>query len=228
MNCAFCATGQMGFKRLLTAEEITDQWLFWQTYRPSHLVFMGMGEPFHNQAEVFKAMTDLHTYYQLGWRRMSVSTSGILPGILALAHEFPKVNLAISLHACIPPLREKLMPVTKLYPLAALRDTLLKYLQITPRQLVFEYLLLKDVNDTPTAFAALVDWLKPFPKRLIHLNLIRYNPTGAFAAPPIATVQKWKADLNRLHLSASIRKSLGTDIQGACGQLATQSKSKLL
>jgi 23S rRNA (adenine2503-C2)-methyltransferase len=221
MNCSFCATGRMGFKRVLTTEEITDQWLFWKSYNPSHLVFMGMGEPLHNQANVFQAIHNLHDFYGVGWRKMSLSTSGITPGIEAFGLEFPQMNLAISLHAGTDPLRTQLMPINKTYSLEMLKEAIINYLKLTPRQVMFEYLLIKGVNDHEEAFSALLSWLKNFPKRLIHINLIRYNPTGIFEAPETETVSKWKHQLNDLKISCSIRKNLGVDIMGACGQLAT-------
>jgi 23S rRNA (adenine2503-C2)-methyltransferase len=232
MACAFCSTGKMGFKRLLTAEEITDQWLFWQTYKPTHLVFMGMGEPFHNQAQVFEAirqLTDPHTY-NLGDRKISISTCGVLPGITALSQTYPQVNLAISLHAATTKVRSHLMPITNAYPLPKLQTTLLEYLKHTSRQLMFEYILLKGVNDQEADQKALISWLKPFPSHLIHINLIRYNPTNSkYKVPEKNEVLRWKRQLEAAHLSVSIRKNLGTDIFGACGQLATsvQTPSKM-
>ncbi len=224
MNCAFCATGKMGFKRPLADEEISDQWLFWLHPhgggQPTHLVFMGMGEPFHNRANVFAAISQLHDFYGLGFRKMSVSTSGIPDGIQALAQDFPQVNLAISLHAPTDQLRSQIMPVNQAYNLATLAKAINHYLNVTPRQVMLEYLLLKRVNDSSIVRDQLVSWLKQFPLRLIHVNLIRYNPTGSFESPDKEVVKTWKQKLNQEHISCSIRKNLGTDIMGACGQLA--------
>lgn len=220
MNCAFCATGKMGFTRPLTDEEITDQWLYWQKYHPSHLVFMGMGEPFHNQANVFAAIATLHNEYRLGSRKMSLSTCGLVPGILALAETFPQINLAISLHAASDDLRQRLMPISRRYNLSALQTALNAYYKQTKRQVMFEYLLLKGVNDQPEHFQALITWLSLFPKPLVHLNLIRYNPTDTpFEAPSKDLIYTWKAKLALMGISVSIRKNLGDDIHGACGQL---------
>jgi 23S rRNA (adenine2503-C2)-methyltransferase len=233
MGCAFCATGSMGLKRVLTAEEIVDEWHFWLTARsdlskgltlkPTNLVFMGMGEPMHNQSNVFAAIQILHDTYDLGWRKMSVSTCGIAPGIIALAHTYPQINLAISLHAATESVRLKLMPVANAYSLKTLQKTLLDYLNTTSRQIMFEYILLAGVNDRLLDQTALIEWLKPFPSGLVHVNLIRYNPTNSnYHMPEKDQVTSWKDSLLAAGISTSIRKNLGTDIFGACGQLITQ------
>lgn len=233
MNCAFCATGKMGFIRKLTTEEITDQVLFWINYI-SHLnpiryplitiksvVFMGMGEPFHNSENVFPAIEWLNSYYGLGARHISVSTSGIPDGIEKLCQLFPQVNLAISLHGATNQKRSSLMPINQQYSLDDLYPALRAYLHQTNRQLMFEYLLISKINDTKDDQQDLIAFLSRFPKNLIHVNLIRYNQTtDIFTATPIATVKQWKHNLIQNGISASIRKNLGVDIRGACGQLA--------
>lgn len=230
MGCSFCATGKQGLSRPLTAEEITDQWLFWLNYaqlhripQPHHLVFMGMGEPFHNQSPVFAALDTFHLYYRLGWRKLSISTCGLTQGILALAHRYPQVNLAISLHAATDSLRSQLMPVNLAYPLSTLFSTLKVYLQQTNRQLMFEYLLISGVNDSASDRQTLIKLLKTLPTHLVHLNLIRYNSTGSFTAPSQSRVGEWKQAIKSTGISVTIRKNLGTDISGACGQLAFHS-----
>jgi 23S rRNA (adenine2503-C2)-methyltransferase len=233
MACAFCATGKMGFTRPLTAKK-SDQWVYWVNYlaasnqKPSHIVFMGMGEPFHNQTAVFEAVshfTDPESYH-IGDRKISISTCGVIPGILALSESFPQVNLAISLHAARKEVRESLMPISKAYSLQELQTCLIQYAKKTRRQIMLEYLLLKGINDRPTDLQSLVDWLKPFPKGLAHVNLIRFNPSGTnFEAPEILVVNWWKKTLLQARVSISIRKNLGADIFGACGQLAV-SKTK--
>jgi adenine C2-methylase RlmN of 23S rRNA A2503 and tRNA A37 len=229
MNCVFCATGKQGFKRILTAEEITDQLLFWRHYLKSQnqphqinsLVFMGMGEPFHNREAVFEAIDWLNYYYKLGMRHISVSTSGIPEGILALGESYPQVNLAISLHAATDTKRSQLMPVNQAHPLDILKASLKNYLAQTNRQLMFEYLLMANVNDQQTDSQALIAFLSDFPKHLIHVNLIRYNPTDpTITAPNKDVINTWLKTLEAAGISVSIRKNLGTDIQGACGQLA--------
>lgn len=232
MGCAFCATGAMGFKRALTSEEITDQWLFWlklqtKNHEPAanHLVFMGMGEPFHNQAQVFESIADLHNYYELGWRKISISTCGVIPGITALSKTYPQVNLAISLHSAVAAVRQTLMPISRAYSLDALRQAVSDYLKETGRQIMFEYILLSGVNDQISDRKALIAWVSTLPQSLIHVNLIRFNPVGTIYHEPTKDgVGAWKKALIKAGISCSIRKNLGTDIYGACGQLATNPK----
>jgi len=225
MGCTFCATGKLGLIRSLTAEEICDQFFYWlQTYpkiRPKSVVFMGMGEPFANQNQVFQAISWLHDYYNLGYRHMTVSTCGLPTGIAALATTYPQVNLAISLHAATQNLRQQLMPIANKVPLTALSQSIQDYLEKTNRRVTFEYLLLDQVNDTPEAITALISWVKQFPPQLVHLNLIPYNPTGTTYRRPLP--QKTRAIMNQLlnhQIITTIRKSFGTLVDGACGQLA--------
>ncbi len=229
MNCAFCATGKMGFKRQLTSEEITDQVFFWHVYlkqtnspvQIKSIVFMGMGEPFHNPQAVNQAVTDLHDIYGFGYRHISISTCGVPSEICDLAKRFPQVNLAISLHAADDEVRQQLMPIARNHSLKELKEALLSYLRMTKRQIMFEYLLISGVNDRPQDQKTLQTYLESFPSHLIHVNLIRYNQTyRGFEPSPISRVKHWKQWLLAHGTSASIRKNLGTDIQGACGQLA--------
>ncbi len=229
MNCAFCATGKMGFKRQLSAEEITDQVFFWQLYlkqtqssiKIKSIVFMGMGEPFHNSQAVYQAIADLHEVYHFGHRHVSISTCGIPSEIISFGKKYPQANLAISLHAATEEVRQSLMPIAQGCSLSELRGSLLQYLRFTKRQLMFEYLLISGVNDRPQDQKALLSYLGSFPPHLIHVNLIRYNQTyRGFEPSPVSRVKHWKQWLISHGISASIRKNLGVDIQGACGQLA--------
>jgi 23S rRNA (adenine(2503)-C(2))-methyltransferase len=234
MNCAFCATGKMGYKRSLTAEEITDQILFWKNYLNKQqatnkesqaitsIVFMGMGEPFHNQKAVFDAINTLSTCYKFGHRHITVSTCGITQGILDFANQFPQANLAISLHAPTDELRQTIMPIARNVSLRELFNTLKQYARITKRQITFEYLLINSVNDQIEHLKQLAQLVSCLPKQLVHINLIRYNQTYGKFSPTTPTkvkhIQQW---LVTHGISASIRKNLGEDINGACGQLAT-------
>ncbi|MGI5828415.1 MAG: radical SAM protein [Patescibacteria group bacterium] len=157
MGCTFCATGKMGFIRNMTAEEICDQILFWRQYiakkklpiRVTNIVYMGMGEPFANKEKVFESirwLTDKNLY-GFGQRHLSISTSGIVPGIREFADTFPQLNLAVSLHAPNDALRETLMPVARTYPLSELMKGLDYYVKKTNRQVFIEYILLKNIND---------------------------------------------------------------------------------
>jgi 23S rRNA (adenine(2503)-C(2))-methyltransferase len=240
MGCRFCATGKMGFKRNLTAEEITDQILFWKQYlkkpepgtsnlKPAdvslgNIVYMGMGEPFNNWenvSESIKILTD-EKLFGFGSRSISVSTSGIADGILRMANEFGQVNLAISLHFATDEKRDRYMPVNKKYNLETLRNALKKYFQITKRKVFLEYIMLDGINDSTLDARQLAQYIKSIGNaHLLHVNLIRYNTTSADLKPSTKDhAFRFKNELEKLHIHATIRKSLGDEIKGACGQLA--------
>jgi 23S rRNA (adenine2503-C2)-methyltransferase len=231
IGCSFCATGLMGLKRNLTVEEIVDQVLFWRQYlrrekvpgRVTNVVYMGMGEPFHcydNVAESLRALTDPNRL-GLAQRHVAVSTSGLAPGIERFADEFPQVSLALSLHAANDELRSKLVPVNKAYPLAKLAESLRLYLAKTNRRVFIEYVLLAGENDQPQHAEELVRFIRGLGKpHLLHINLIVWNPTRTAHEPtPVPRAQAFRARLEEAGLSVTIRKNLGQDIQGACGQL---------
>lgn len=236
MGCRFCATGEMGFIRNLTAEEITDQVLFWiqylkKNYKPkttnqklTNIVYMGMGEPFQNWEEVKQSLKDLTNsdLFGFGSRNISVSTSGIGEGIENFAREFPQVNLAISLHFASDENRGKFMPVNKKYNLENLKKSLQKYFENSSRKVFIEYIMLEGINDSREDALDLANYLKSIGKtQLLHVNLIRYNPTSENLSPSSGnTTQKFKNYLLKNNINATIRKSLGSEIQGACGQLA--------
>ena len=232
LKCSFCATGRMGFTRNLSAEEITDQVLFWRQYirregldaRLQNVVYMGMGEPFQNQANVFASLAELTNpeTFGLGDRSLSVSTSGLPRGIAALAERFPQVNLALSLHAATDELRTRLMPINRGHPLAELRDALADYLKRTNRKVFIEYVLLAGENDQAEHAAQLAAWLATVaPRHLLHVNLIAFNPTPTpHHAPPPSRAREFRDALAAAGVGVTIRKNLGQDIEGACGQLA--------
>lgn len=227
MACTFCATGTMGLKRNLTTEEIVGQvvhyarWLKERNRRVTNVVLMGMGEPFHNYDNVMEALRILndHDGFNLGARRMSISTCGIVPGILRLADEPMQVNLAISLHSAIDAKRSRIMPVNKAYPLAKLRQAVLTYMEKTNRKVMFEYLLLKGINDTEEDARALAAWLGD-DKRLFHVNLIKYHETEAFKGTERSDRLEFLDRLHALGVPATHRITFGEDIDAACGQLA--------
>lgn len=231
MGCRFCATGKLGFKRNLTAEEIADQVLFWrqylkkfQSHNISNVVYMGMGEPFlnwENVSESLKILTDKNLL-GMGSRSISVSTSGIVEGIEKMAHEFPQVNLAISLHFADDTRRSQFMPVNKKDNLESLRQGLKKYFQATNRQVFIEYIMLDRINDTPEDARKLASYIKSIEKlQLLHVNLIRYNATIPDLKPSSREkTEHFKKMLSENGVSATIRKSMGEEIKGACGQLA--------
>jgi 23S rRNA (adenine2503-C2)-methyltransferase len=232
MACTFCATGTMGLKRNLTKEEMVEQVLHYarllkkKNERVSNVVFMGMGEPFHNYDEVMGAVRILndHDGFNLGARHISISTCGIVPGILKLADEPLQVNLAISLHSAIDEVRSKIMPVNRAYPLAKLMDAVRTYMEKTNRKVMFEYLLLKGINDRDEDAKALAKLLGP-DYRLVHINLIKYHETEAFRGTAKAERIDFLEQLHALHIPATHRITFGEDIDAACGQLAVREES---
>ncbi|MDP2944196.1 MAG: 23S rRNA (adenine(2503)-C(2))-methyltransferase RlmN [bacterium] len=226
LGCAFCATGMNGFSRNLTAEEIVEQVLFWARYlkaegkeeKIANLVFMGMGEPFLNYAEFIKAVKFLNNpeTFNIGARRLSVSTVGITEGIKRLAGEQLQINLAISLHAAFDNLRQSLIPVAKKYPLHEIFRAVDNYITKTGRRVMFEYLMIKGVNDTDKDALELVKLMK---KPLYLVNLIPYNATGKFKSSDRERIDAFKKILEDNGVPATVRLSFGSGIDAACGQL---------
>jgi 23S rRNA (adenine2503-C2)-methyltransferase len=231
LACAFCATGNFGFRRNLKSEEIVEQVLFWSRYlrqenkgaKVDNIVFMGMGEPFLNYQEFIKAAKFLNNpeTFNIGARRMSVSTAGITEGIKRLAGEKLQMNLAISLHAASDNLRRDLMPVAQKYNIHELMKTVDNYITKTGRRVMFEYLMIKEVNDSDKAAFELVKLMK---KPLYLVNLIPYNQTGRFKPSTRERVEKFKKILEDAGVAVTIRLSFGADISAACGQLRGKKK----
>jgi len=218
LNCAFCATGKMGFKRNLTAEEIVEQVILWKNQFPvDRLVFMGMGEPFLNYSNLKLAIETINTVLKIGSRKISVSTAGIIPQIKQFALDFPQINLAISLHAINQSTRLKIMPITQQYPLNELLDQAKNYVSLTRRQLFFEYALFEDINDSPQDIASLAKFIKS--NYLFYLNLIPVNqvPNGLKASTKLTQIVNY---LTQNQVDFSVRQSFGQEINSACGQLA--------
>lgn len=229
LGCTFCATGQNGFRRNLSEFEIVLQVLFWQRRlakegkNVSHLVFMGMGEPFLNYDALVGAMKLINqeAYFNIGSRHMSVSTAGIVPGIKRFSQEDFQANLAISLHAPDDRLREKLMPIDKTYPLAELLPAVDEYIARTKRRVMFEYLLIAGVNDSVNQAQALARLIRSLDNsRLCFINLIPYNPTGPFQPAKEATIKTFCFALDEAGLPYTRRHRFGDQIDAACGQLA--------
>jgi 23S rRNA (adenine2503-C2)-methyltransferase len=228
LACTFCATGAMGLGRNLTAGEIVEQLLVLARMlrdaeggRIGNVVMMGMGEPFLNYDAVLDACRTITdpAGYGLGARHIAISTAGWVPGIERLAEEPLQVKLALSLHAPTDALRTTLMPVTKRYPLARLMQACHGYRARTGRRVFVEYLLLDGVNDGHAEAVALARLLGAGEG--FHVNLIAYNPTAAgFAASPPARVDAFANELRRRGVATSYRRSHGSDIEAACGQLA--------
>jgi len=232
LGCLFCATGRGGFKRNLTVDEITSQVLFWKQYLKtnkikgsfSNIVYMGMGEPFLNWENVKESIKELTNEDLFGFRNrsISVSTAGIPDKIEEFSNEFPQANLAISLHFADDIKRNHFMKVNLQHNLEKLKEVLRKYLEKNKRKVFIEYILLANVNDTPKDARNLAKFLREIDhNKLLHVNLIRYNSIGFGLSPSSKEItKKFKFMLEKERISSTIRKSLGEDIQGACGQLA--------
>ncbi|MFQ6049861.1 MAG: 23S rRNA (adenine(2503)-C(2))-methyltransferase RlmN [Candidatus Paceibacterales bacterium] len=225
LGCVFCATGQIGFKRNLGALEIIEQVLFFARYlkkkrdKVTNVVFMGMGEPFLNYENVLSAIRILNDKegFNLGARRFSISTVGIIEGIKKLTREKLEVNLAISLHAPDNALRSKIMPINKKYPLRKVLKAVDSYIKKTRRRVMFEYIMIKGVNDSDRHAQKLAKLMK---RPLCFVNLISYNPTGVFEPSLPQRIKKFKEVLEREGIAATQRYRFGEDIEAACGQLA--------
>ena len=226
LGCLFCATGKMGLKRSLTSGEIVEQVLFFDRYlKPenrtvTNVTFMGMGEPFLNYDNVLEAVRIFNdsNYFNIGVRSISISTSGIIEGIKRLSEDPLHVNLAISLHAPNNKLRAELMPIDKKYPLDKVLKAVDEYIEKTKRKVMFEYVLIKDINDSNECAEELA---KIMDKKLYFVNLILYNETGVFKPSDTKRVKEFRDVLERLKVRYTQRYRFGDDIKAACGQFAT-------
>ena len=221
MACSFCATGQAGFERQLTAGEIVEQVVRARRHagRLTNVVLMGMGEPLANYDATWAAVQRLHRDVGLSARHLTVSTVGIVPGILRLAGERLPVNLAVSLHAANDELRDSLVPINRRYPLAAVVEACQAWVAARNRRLSFEWALIDGVNDRPSDGAELAALARPLAA---HVNLIPLNPTPGYLTrgTPPAGVRAFRDHLVAAGVNATIRRNRGTDIAAACGQLA--------
>ena len=222
VGCPFCATGEMGFIRNLTPGEIIAQVLYFAREQTiDNVVFMGMGEPFLNYANAWQAVETMNSPLGLGLgaRRITISTSGIIPGIRRLTEEKLLVNLAISLHAPNDALRQQLVPINQKYPLKDLLAACDDYTQATSRRVSYEYVMLAGVNDAPELAYELGELLQG---KLAHVNLIPVNPSaGAFNRPNGHTIFRFQTILHEFGVRTTIRAEKGVEISAACGQLAT-------
>jgi 23S rRNA (adenine2503-C2)-methyltransferase len=218
----------MGFKRNLTASEIVEQVLFFNRYlkkenqRINRVVFMGMGEPFLNYDNVMEAIKVLNDKdcFNIGARHISVSTVGIVEGIKKLSENPLQINLAVSLHAPDDELRSKIMPINKKYPLGEVFKAVEGYLGNTGRQVMFEYVMIRGVNDSLDQAQKLVRLLSRLKKSLFVVNLILYNPTGVFSPSLPSNLKIFKQALERDKIKVTERYRFGKNIKAACGQLA--------
>ncbi|MDP2874523.1 MAG: 23S rRNA (adenine(2503)-C(2))-methyltransferase RlmN [bacterium] len=227
LDCAFCATGALGFKRNLTPSEIYEQIVHWNRHlskeskKVTHLVFMGMGEPFLNWNNLWESLKIIMDPEALGIgeRKISISTAGITPRIKDFTAKNTQINIAVSLNAPTQAAREKIMPVAKTYPLPELLEACREYVDQTKRKIFFEYVLVDKVNDSLEMAQKLTQILKKH--YLYHLNLINLNKTCRQLEP--ATKERFAAFVETLKINKvpfTIRQSYGSPLAAACGQLA--------
>lgn len=229
LDCAFCATATMGFRRHLSAAEIVQQ-VLWvnaqEGLQLSNVVFMGMGEPLHNYDNVARALRLLHDNRGLGLsrRRMTVSTAGLVPQIRRMAEEDLPCKLAVSLNAVTDEKRSRLMPINRKYPLDDLFAACKDWTERTGQRVTFEYILMEGVNDTREDIRGLRARLSRLPCKL---NLIYYNPTErGFQSSGAEIYQRFFADLQTAPFAVTLRQNMGTDIDAACGQLLVKEERR--
>lgn len=223
MGCTFCASTMDGLDRSLTGGEMLAQVLAMRKLTGEdigHVVVMGMGEPFDNYEELSRFIRLIHERkgYDLGLRNITVSTCGLIPGIRSFAVDFPQVNLAVSLHAPNQELREKTMPVARRYAYDELMRVCKEYTELTGRRITFEYAVIDGVNDSSACASELASRLKGW---LTHVNLIPLNEVRGrgYRTANGKSVAVFKKILEDNGVAVTVRRTLGSDIDAACGQL---------
>jgi 23S rRNA (adenine2503-C2)-methyltransferase len=229
MGCTFCATGQMGFTRNLSPGEVIAQVIYFarllaeEGEKVTNVVYMGMGEPFHNYEATMASIETLNhpKGLNLGARRFTISTSGLVPAIKRFTAENSQVNLAISLHAATDELRASMLPINNRYPVSELIESCWDYVEATHRRITFEWALIQNVNDTPEQAQLLCDLLKGM---LCHVNVIPLNPTTNFSGQRSnnSRVENFRQVLESNGIPCTVRIRRGIDIQAGCGQLASK------
>lgn len=239
VGCPFCATGLSGFRRNLSVSEIVDQFLIMQRAvadgllseftshdRITRIVFMGMGEPLLNYDALLGAIAVINKEMEIGLRRITISTSGIVPRIEQLMDEPRDYNLAISLHSVNPKVRDELVPINRKYTVAQLLDVAGRYADKTGRRVTFEYTMLNGYNASLEDAQQLANSLKGIH---CHINLIAYNPVdSSFQAPPRSEILAFQQVLQQAGFTVTIRHNHGQDDMAACGQLRLYSDEQLL
>lgn len=226
VNCSFCATGKGGFKRNLTYQEIIEQVLIIQRdtgLKVTNVVFMGQGEPLLNLQNVLKALEIFNDDFQIGARRITISTSGIVPKIYELADCELQSTLAISLHAPNHKLRAELMPIENKYPIDEVKQALMNYVEKTGRRITVEYILIHGFNDTTECAKELAYFLKDLK---CNINLIPYNSVieNDYKKPSNNDIMKFKYLMEHSGKKVTVRLERGADIDAACGQLRGKMK----
>lgn len=229
-NCAFCATGKMGIARDLTSAEILDQLiqanqlLAVEGRSVRNLVFMGMGEPFHNEQRLYAALDVLADAgaFHLNLKRVLISSVGIPDAMVRCVRRYPDVRMALSLHSARAEVRREIMPISQRYTLEELREGIDEISAVTGHLVMIEYLLLADVNDTDDDAKALIEYLRG---AAVHINLIPYNPiaeSSELRPSSPERQQEFARILKTAGFPVTTRYSLGSDIEAACGQLVRQ------
>ncbi len=227
LACKFCASGTT-FKRNLRSDEIIMQALFLARYLKikelgslTNIVFMGSGEPFLNYESVFESINILHdpNFFNISSRKISISTVGITQGIRKMINEKHKVNLAISLHFCNDKLRARMMPISKKYPLNKVLEAVDYYIERTNRKVMFEYMLIKDLNDFSKDAENLANLMK---RPLVMVNLIKHNKVGEFEPSETKAIDNFKKILGKKGIEVIERHRFNEDVFGACGQLSSK------
>lgn len=222
VGCVFCATGQNGFTRNLTKNEIIEQIMTIQRdtgLEITNIVYMGQGEPFLNYDNVIESIKLINKELEIGIRRITVSTSGIAPKIRQFANEHKQLNIALSLHAPTSELRQQLMPIEKKYNLDEVIASLKDFTRNSNRRITIEYTLIKGVNDSPEMAKQMNHLLKDVN---YIVNIIPYNPArdDKFQAPTMNSINNFKFILEQSGKSVTVRLKRGADIMAACGQLS--------
>jgi 23S rRNA (adenine2503-C2)-methyltransferase len=220
----------MGFERNLGAGEILAQVLVFARLlkeeggRVSNVVFMGMGEPFLNYPEVMAAVNSLQDPlgFGLGSRRISISTCGVVEGIDRLAEDPREIHLALSLHAPDDELRNRLMSINRKYPISTVLASLERYIFLTGRRVMVEYLLLEGVNDSPEHARSLALLLQKKLKKCFFVNLIACNPVRSYRTSPIERISEFRRVLTEAGISVTQRFRMGRGVRGGCGQLISE------
>ncbi len=233
MGCVFCATGQMGFRQNLTSGQIVEQVVYYtrllqlEDDRPTNIVLMGMGEPFHNYEATMAAIDRLNhpNGMNLGARRFTLSTVGLVPAIRRFAKEKRQVNLAVSLHAIDDELRTSMLPINRRYPVETLLEACRDYVAETGRRITFEWALIKGVNDTREHAEQLGDRLAGIN---CHVNVIPLNPTDGYSGKATSKMQAlaFQQALDKRGIPCTVRIRRGIDIRAGCGQLVVAQEPK--
>lgn len=229
MNCTFCASSKLKKQRNLTTGEMTETVVLIENHikkRISHVVIMGIGEPFDNYDNMMNFIRIINDPHGLaiGSRHITISTCGIIPGIIKLSAEPFQVNLAISLHAANDILRSKLMPINKRYPLPELIKACEDYIRLTNRRITIEYILLKGINDSSKDARELASLIKELKA---YVNLIPYNDaTGKYKPSNEKNVLIFADILKKLQINVTIRREFGSEINAACGQLRARAEEQ--